>query len=147
MNTVEQAYIEGFLKRASEHGVDNTQAMELLKHEAQNNPEKANVLLQSLLGGGLTGGGYNLYKDFKSSKDSPSRVMNIVGGGLLGTVGGGLGGAGLGYLAKQLGADVDPMMGMRIGALGGQVAGQGIGANRYNRKVDEFLKAQQDKQQ
>ena len=117
--------------------------MQLLQQEAQNNPEKANVALQTLLGGGFPGIAYNAYKDVKSPEGSPSRLANILGGGLLGFGGGAIAGGGLGYLAKQLGADVDPMAGAAIGGIGGHLAGQGIGAHRYNNKVDEFLKAKQ----
>lgn len=155
--TTEQAYIEGFVKRASEYGYSTNEAINILKEASRNvhelEQQKAspfwNMLGATALGrvapeaaGGELGGSvpiaYNAYQDLTSEEGSPSRTTNISGGTFLGDMAGGAAGYGLSHLSGQ----TDPetvQSAISAGRLGGRAIGAGLGVRRYNQKLDELI--------
>jgi hypothetical protein len=155
--TTEQAYIEGFVKRASEYGYSEAEAISFLKEASRNVYEleqqkaslPANILGAMALGrvapeapGGELGGAvplaYNAYQDLKSEEGSPSRTANISGGTFLGDIAGGAAGYGLSHLLGQ----TDPeaiQKAISTGRLGGRALGAGLGTRRHNQKLDELI--------
>jgi hypothetical protein len=155
--TTEQAYIEGFVKRASEYGFNEDEAVGILKEASRNvyelEQQKASPFMNMLgamaLGkvapdaiGGEIGGKiplvYNAYQDLTSEKGSPSRTANISGGTFLGDLAGGAAGYGL----SQLLGKTDPeaiQSAISSGRLGGRALGAGLGVRRYNQKLDELI--------
>lgn len=155
--TREQAYIEGFLKRAAEHGFNEEEALGMLDgntHEsdyrnrliAELSKQKASVPMQALFGGGLPGIAYNAYKDIKSPKETPNRTARILGGGTLGSIAGLLTGAGVGMASEELG--LDPEIGpiaTGIGGIGGGMLGGGLGARYFNKKLEAVKDNEKEK--
>jgi hypothetical protein len=166
MTTQEQAYIEGFVKRAAEYGFNENEAVNILKEASSNvydlEQQKASPLMNILgamtmgrvapeapggLGeagspiGGLGGSvplAYNAYQDLTSEKGSPSRTANISGGTFLGDIAGGAAGYGLSHLLGQ----TDPeaiQKAISSGRLGGRALGAGLGVRRHNQKLDEMI--------
>ena len=167
MTTQEQAYIEGFVKRANEYGYSEAEAVNILKEASRNvyelEQQKASPLMNILgamtmgrvapetgpVGPGEVGhpveglGGtvplaYNAYQDLTSEKGSPSRTANISGGTFLGDIAGGAAGYGLSHLLGQ----TDPeaiQQAISSGRLGGRALGAGLGVRRHNQKLDEMI--------
>lgn len=157
MTTQEQAYIEGFVKRAAEYGYSEAEAVNILKEASRNvydlEQQKAspfmNILGAMTMGrvapeapGGELGGSvplaYNAYQDLKSEEGSPSRTANISGGTFLGDIAGGAAGYGLSHLLGQ----TDPeaiQKAISSGRLGGRALGAGLGVRRHNQKLDEMI--------
>lgn len=155
--TSEQAYIEGFVKRASEYGFNAAEAIDIIKRASRNvhNLEQqragalANMMGATALGriapeapGGELGGtlplAYNAYQDITSEEGSPSRTANISGGTFLGDLAGGAAGYGLSHMLGQ----TDPeaiQNAISTGRLGGRALGAGLGTRRYNQKLDELI--------
>jgi hypothetical protein len=152
--TNEQAYIEGFVKRAAEYGFDEAEAISFLKQAERNvynlEQQKASPLMNILgamtmgrvtpenPGEGLSGAvplAYNAYQDITSEEGSPSRTANISGGTFLGDIAGGAAGYGLSHLLGQ----TDPESAISSGRLAGRALGAGLGTRRYNQKVDELI--------
>ena len=155
--TREQAYIEGFVKRAGEYGFNEDEAVALLKQAERNvynlEGQKANPMMNMLgammMGrvapdsvGGEAGGmapiAYNAYQDLTSEEGSPSRTANISGGTFLGDIAGGAAGYGLSHLLGR----TDPeaiQSAVSSGRLGGRALGAGLGVRRYNQKLDELI--------
>lgn len=155
--TTQQAYIEGFVKRASEYGYSEDQAVDILKEASRNvyNLEQQraspfmNILGAMTMGrivpeetgeglGGMKPLAYNAYQDLTSEKGSPSRTANISGGTFLGDIAGGAAGYGLSHLL----GDTNPESIERAissGRLGGRALGAGLGVRRYNQKLDELI--------
>ena len=155
--TTQQAYIEGFVKRAAEYGYSEAEAVNILKEANRNvyelEQQKASPLMNMLgamtMGrvapeapGGELGGSvplaYNAYQDLTSEKGSPSRTANISGGTFLGDVAGGAAGYGLSHLLGQ----TDPeaiQQAISSGRLGGRALGAGLGVRRHNQKLDEMI--------
>lgn len=152
MNTQQQAYIEGFVKRASEYGFSEEEALNTLKAashnvydlEQQKASLPANVLTAMALGKpdatmlGASPIAYNAYQDLSNAQGSPSRTANISGGTILGD----LAGAGIGYGASQLLGQQNPeeiQHAIDFARLGGRALGSGLGVKRYNQKMDEMI--------
>jgi len=155
--TNEQAYINGFVKRAAEYGYSETQALDILKQAERNvynlEQQKASPFMNILgamalgkvapeaPGGGLGGTlpiAYNAYQDLTSEEGSPSRTANISGGTFLGDIAGGAAGYGLSHLLGR----TDPeaiQEAISSGRLGGRALGAGLGTRRYNQKMDELI--------
>ena len=156
MNT-QQAYINGFVKRAAEYGFNESEAIAFLKQAERNvynlEQQKAspfmNILGAMALGkvapeapGGELGGtlpiAYNAYQDLTNEEGSPSRTANISGGTFLGDIAGGAAGYGLSHLLGR----TDPetiQEAISSGRLGGRALGAGLGTRRYNQKLDELI--------
>ena len=169
--TSEQAYIEGFVKRASEYGLDTNQVIELLKRSSFEeeyrqkliddlSKQKANVPLQTLFGGGFPGAAYNVYRDVNSPKETPNRTARILGGNTVGSVLGGalggLGGAALSTIGENAGWEnfedpalnaFMPTIGAIGGSIGGSLLGSGLGAHSYNKKLKEIEDQERQKLQ
>lgn len=155
--TTQQAYINGFVKRANEYGYSEDQALNILKEASRNvynlEQQKANPLMNILgamtmgrvapenSGEGIGGAvplAYNAYQDLTSEEGSPSRTANISGGTFLGDIAGGAAGYGLSHLL----GDTNPEnieKAISTGRLGGRALGAGLGVRRYNQKLDELI--------
>ena len=133
MNT-EQAYIEGFVKKASEYGFDENQAMDLLKTAGNGR------LARNIIAG--------IFK-------TPRKTIGAIGGAAGGLVGGGIGGAigGVNGLINP-GQEIDPETGQLVDksrimsalkgglkgtAVGGALGG-GIGAVKGMSGAKNFIK-------
>ena len=157
MTTQQQAYVEGFVKRASEYGFSEDEAFNVLKEASRNvyelEQQKAdpfmNIAGAAAFGriapespGGELGGtmplAYNAYQDLTSAEGSPSRTANISGGTFLGDIAGGAAGYGLSSLLGR----TDPAAlqeAISQGRLAGRALGAGLGTRRYNQKLDELI--------
>jgi len=120
----ENAFVEGFFKRASEQGVDSSMAKAMLLKELEG--QKANVPLNAIFGGGLPL--YHGARDMMSPSEAPSRLANIS----LPAAGGMLSGSVLGMLTKN------PTLGRTASQLAAH-AGGGYGAHRYNEKLQAAI--------
>ena len=135
MNTQEQAYINGFVKRASEHGFNREQAFELLKiaKKVEDSEYYANPLLNAVSGtllpnANIVSGAIN---DMVTPHHVPSRLARITLPTQLASFAGGLTGL--------LATDGNPMVGLMASRLGGGL-GAYLGANNYNDALARALK-------
>lgn len=127
MNEQEYAFVEGFVKRAAEHGVNPEVARALLARDLEDG--KASVPLNALFGGGgALGALWHGGKDMNSPKEAPSRLLNITAPSLAANLAGTLAGV----------ATKRPMAGAILGGVGSSIAG-GFGAQRYNNKLQEAI--------
>ena len=124
MTNQEQAYINGFVKRAAERGVSEEAARAILLDKLQN--QKASVPLNALFSGGS--GLYHGARDMMAPEETPSRLLNIT----LPSIGGNILGALPGILAKNPGLS---MAGSQMAGM----AGGGFGAKHYNDKLQEAI--------
>jgi hypothetical protein len=154
--TTEQAYIEGFVKRASEYGYDENQALEILKEAKAKIPEtsipetidsseelknknfvdKIKALEKRRASGGslLTHGALpqlgwmsDAMSDLGTPEGAPSRLLH--------TSAGSLGGIGLHKLVSKL-LGKKPGMGSGMAM---SMAGAGLGGMYHNQKLDKAI--------
>jgi hypothetical protein len=162
---INEAYLNGFVKRAAEYGFSDDEIVELAKQAIDRNVydlEEAkagylgNMLTASALGaipptrpGGELGGSvpalYNAYQDLTAEKDMPSRLLNITGGTFLGDVLGGAAGSMLSRAAGQT-DQAALMSALDSGRSLGRALGAGLGARRYNQKIDELIEQTKQEQ-
>jgi hypothetical protein len=141
MNAQEQAYIEGFVKRAAEYGFSNEEAVNLLKTaitKAEMYDHKASVPLNTIFGGTPIGIAGSALRDVNTPNSVPSRLLNISAPSLLGGIGGTLLG---GSVSDMVGASPEHkvLAALASGTLGGMAGGY-FGTKHYNDKIDEALK-------
>ena len=130
MNT-QQAYINGFVKRANEHGLSDVEATDLLKSaitKSEVEDSKASVPLNTLFGWTPLSLLHSTYKDVNSPHDMPSRFLNI---NIPALAGGALG-------AALAGRNHGLSAGLAGGLLGAGLGG-GVGAYMHNAAIDRYL--------
>ena len=86
MSDLEQAYIEGFVKRAAEHGLSEAEAAALVN---QLKSRKASVPLNALFNGGILGGIHDYMSDKDKPEQAPDRLSHIFAPGFVGGIGSG----------------------------------------------------------
>ena len=132
--TTEQAFVEGFVKRAAEHGLSREEALKAFEKEhlmRELAAQKASVPLNAIFNAGTPGGLiHDSVKDMGSPKETPSRLARIYAPGLLGSIlGGGLG-AGISR-GNPLASGIGTMLGGGLGS--------GLGARSFNKKLDRTI--------
>jgi hypothetical protein len=152
MNT-EQAYINGFIKRAAEYGLNQNQAEDLLKQSMSHKEEIEQAILKEKLQHAMRKGDasigmnmagqtlapfnhlYNMVKDISEhDSDMPYRTPRISGGAVLGSLAASL----PGLIARN------PAL-AGIGSLIGGVTGAGVGTGFYNEAKRKYLRELQDR--
>jgi hypothetical protein len=142
VNTQEQAYINGFVKRAAEYGIDENQAIELLKTslaKGELHDLKASVPLNTIFGANPVGVLGSIVKDTITPNDVPSRFLNISVPSLLGAAGGGLLGSGISDMVAADDPKYKLLAALAGGSLGAMTGGY-LGTKNFNNKIDETLK-------
>lgn len=138
MNTQEQAYIEGFVKRASEYGFSQAESAELLKTSG------LGAKLRKLLGRETMGDKVHRYAGAAKDALLTPEGLGTAGGGLAGAGVGGALGTGGSMISQTFSDEMDGMTpaekiklhlsrglkgsvaGGAVGAGGGYLAGKGV---------------------
>lgn len=135
---MQTSFIKGFLKRASEYGVEREQATQLLK-EALSKSEaydyKASVPLNTVFAASPPGVAIGAIKDLVSPHDIPSRLTNIHLPALAGLLGGGAVGVGVDTATNAN----HPILAALVGGGLGGLWGGALGTDLYNQKIDDLL--------
>lgn len=125
--SMKQAFVQGFLAKCAEEGVDPEALIKAAFGEDENPDSRLLAYLSQLLPG--IGPALYGWTPETQGRGALKGVAGEVGGGLLGNVVGGAGGAGLGALMSLLSKGRVPMgAGLISGSIAGGIPGMALGA-------------------